>query len=64
MSKMTFNEWYGDVSVAQLAAYRRFNVSQSDHDMLVATFGDNPDVITRELKASNGDVWGLTRNTY
>lgn len=38
---MTFHESYGDVSVAQLRAYKRYNVSPSDHDDLYRVFGDN-----------------------
>jgi hypothetical protein len=38
---MTFHERYGEVSVAQLRAYKRYNVSQSDHDHLVRVYGEN-----------------------
>lgn len=34
MAKMVFDEAYGTLSFAQRAAYRKFNVSPSDHDML------------------------------
>ncbi len=34
MAQIIFHETYGDVTRAQLAAYRKHNVSQSDHDML------------------------------
>lgn len=34
-----FDEWYGEVSQAQRAAYRKYNVSPADHDNLVAEFG-------------------------
>ena len=40
-SSMTFHESYGDVSVAQLRAYKRHNVSPSDHDDLVRFFGED-----------------------
>lgn len=39
MSKMTFDEWYGDITVAQQRAYKKHNVSPSDHDELVRFFG-------------------------
>jgi hypothetical protein len=47
---MTFHESYGDVSRAQLAAYKRHNVSPSDHDQLVQLYGDNYQLITRVVK--------------
>jgi hypothetical protein len=37
----TFHESYGTVSRAQLAAYRKYNVSPSDHDELVRQFGED-----------------------
>lgn len=40
-SPVIFHESYGDVTRAQLAAYRKFNVSPSDHDDLVNQFGEN-----------------------
>ena len=40
MAKMVFDEWYGEITYAQRAAYRKFNVSQSDHDGLVLVFGE------------------------
>lgn len=36
---MTYHELYGDVSVAQLRAYKRYNVSPADHDALVNIIG-------------------------
>lgn len=42
---MTFHESYGDVSVAQLRAYKRHNVSPSDHDSLVDVLGNDPAAI-------------------
>ena len=37
--KMVFDEWYGELSYAQRAAYKKYNVSPSDHDDLVREFG-------------------------
>ncbi len=49
MSKMTFHESYGDVTIAQLRAYRKYNVSPSDHDDLVDKYGDDHDAITQAV---------------
>lgn len=49
MATMTFHEYYGEVSVAQLRAYKRFNVSQSDHDTLVMLLGEDHDAITKAV---------------
>ena len=58
---MTFHESYGEVSKAQLAAYRKHNVSPSDHNDLVVEFGeDNHDGITAYVKnnaAANGGMF-------
>lgn len=40
MATTTYHESYGEVSRAQLAAYRKHNVSPYDHDMLVERFGE------------------------
>lgn len=37
---MIYDEWYGEISYAQRAAYRKYNVSPSDHDDLVRVFGE------------------------
>ncbi len=47
---MTYHESYGDVSRAQLAAYRKHNVSPSDHNDLAEHFGHNPAAITAYVK--------------
>jgi hypothetical protein len=49
--KMVYSEWYGDISYAQRAAYRKHNISPSDHQMLVDEFGeDNHEAITKAVK--------------
>lgn len=49
--KMVYDEWYGKLTYAQRAAYRKYNVSPADHDMLVAEFGrDNHAGITAAVK--------------
>lgn len=51
MSKLVYDEWYGTLTFAQRAAYRKFNVSPSDHDSLVDEFGaDNHNDITAAVK--------------
>lgn len=50
MASMTFHESYGDVSVAQLRAYKKYNVSQTDHDTLVYLLGeDNREAIVKAV---------------
>lgn len=39
MTSLIFDEWYGHVTRAQRAAYRKFNVSPFDHNLLVDEFG-------------------------
>ena len=48
--KMVFDEWYGELSYAQRAAYRKFNVSPSDHDELVSRMGNDHALITQVVK--------------
>jgi hypothetical protein len=53
--KMVYSEWYGDISYAQRAAYRKHNISPSDHDDLVREFGeDNYTAITAAVKERKG----------
>lgn len=54
MAKMVFDEFYGELTYAQRAAYRKFNVSPSDHDTLVDTFGKGAHAkITAAVKAAS-----------
>lgn len=41
MTTMIFDEQYGELTYAQRAAYRKHNVSPSDHDFLVDTYGED-----------------------
>lgn len=41
MAKIVYDERYGELTFAQRAAYRKHNVSQSDHDMLVDRYGED-----------------------
>lgn len=50
MPKMVFDEYYGELTYAQRAAYRKHNVSPSDHDDLVEKFGENRNGITLYVK--------------
>jgi hypothetical protein len=56
MAKMVYSEWYGELSYAQRAAYKKYNVSPSDHDDLVREFGaDAHAEITRVVKERSKD---------
>lgn len=52
MPKMVFDEWYGELTYAQRAAYHKFNVPPAMHDDLVSRFGEqNHERITAFVKA-------------
>ena len=36
--KLVYDEWYGTLSYAQRAAYRKHNISPSDHDSLLVMY--------------------------
>lgn len=55
MAKMVFDERFGEITFAQRAAYRKYNVSQSDHDDLVDMFGTNHAGITAAVKEFSRD---------
>jgi len=55
-SAMTFHENYGMVTKAQLRAYKKYNVSPSDHDDLTREFGSDYDAIT-EYVIANAKRW-------
>ena len=49
--KLVYDEWYGTLSYAQRAAYRKHNISPSDHQSLVDKFGaDDHAGIVAEVK--------------
>jgi hypothetical protein len=51
-TNIIFHESYGTLTRAQLAAYRKHNISPSDHDGLVDQYGEeNHAEITRAVKA-------------
>lgn len=51
MPKMVYDEWFGTLTYAQRAAYRKFNVSPMDHNDLVAEFGrDAHAAITKAVR--------------
>lgn len=53
--KIIFDEWYGEISYAQRAAYRKYNISPSDHRDLVREFGEeNHQAITNAVKERRG----------
>lgn len=43
MTTMTYHDSYGTISTEQLRLYRKYNVSTSDHDMLVEVYGSGED---------------------
>lgn len=47
---LTYHESYGVVSTAQLRAYRRHNVSPSDHRDLEDRYGTDHEAITAAVK--------------
>jgi hypothetical protein len=66
MTGIIFHESYGAVSRRQLAAYRKHNVSPSDHQALVEVYGESDhETITLAVKhpsnhgrdSSNFSVW-------
>lgn len=71
-AQVVYHESYGNVSRAQLAAYRKFNVSPSDHDSLADKYGaDNHEAITAAVKkfARDGmfsvfDMWDDDRDDF
>lgn len=51
MAAMTYNEWYGEVTVALNRALKRYNVSPSDYQMLEHDFGrGNYDAILAAIR--------------
>jgi len=51
LMKLIFDEYYGEISYAQRAAYRKYNVSPSDHQFLVDVYGeDSHAAITKAVK--------------
>ena len=53
--KMVYDEAYGELSYKQRATYRKYNVSGSDHDMLVARYGDDHEKIVKAVIANSPD---------
>lgn len=58
----TFHESFGVLSVAQLRAYKKHNVSPSDHDTLTMYLGeDNHEAI---IKAVKDNLVGTSFSSY
>lgn len=54
MATMVYDEYYGELTYAQRAAYRKYNVSPYDHDELARKFGaKNHDAITKFVKENS-----------
>ena len=50
MAKLVYDEWYGQLTYAQRACYRKCNVPPAMHQDLVARFGDDPGAIVAFVK--------------
>lgn len=49
--KIVYDEFFGELSYAQRAVYRKYNVSPADHQMLVDEFGETEHAkITQAVK--------------
>lgn len=59
--KMVYNEWYGTISHAQQAAYRKHNISPMDHNMLVEHFGEHAHAAITKFVNDGGQVFRLGR---
>lgn len=67
MAKMVFDERFGELTFAQRAAYRKYNVSQSDHDMLTDIVREDDhagltDIVKRYSPSGNFDVFAACRD--
>ena len=50
MAKIVYDEFYGQLTYAQRACYRKHNVPPAMHQDLVARFGDDPEAIVAFVK--------------
>ncbi len=53
--KTVFDEWYGWLTYAQRAAYRKHNVPPAMHDMLDQRFRGDPAAIVAFIRACVAD---------
>ena len=67
--KVVFDEFYGDVSIAQRRAYKKYNVSPSDHSDILMYFRENrhADItryVTRNAEENGGmfSVYSMHRD--
>ena len=51
--KIVYDEQYGELSYMQRAAYRKFNVSPSDHNSLVHVYGDDHKAIEQAVRENS-----------
>lgn len=62
---MTYNEWYGELTVALNRALKRYNVSPCDYDMLCDEFGrGNHDAILKAVKERSTSGMYQMRRSY
>lgn len=57
--KIVYDESYGELSYAQRAAYRKYNVSPSDHNGLELRFGNDHKAITEYVKFNASNNRGM-----
>jgi predicted thioredoxin/glutaredoxin len=50
-----FHENFGTIDRVQLSVYKRFNVSQSDHDDIVDVFKDDHEAIIKHVRENSRD---------
>lgn len=63
--KIVYHESYGELSYAQHAAYRKYNVSPSDHDTILMYFhSDAHKEITEYVKDNARANNGIFRVSY
>ena len=67
--KVVFDEFYGEVSIAQRRAYKKYNVSPSDHSDILMYFRENrhADItryVTRNAEENGGmfSVYSMNRD--
>lgn len=62
---MTYDEWYGELSVAEHRAIKKFNVSPLDHQMLCDEFGrENHAAITAAIKERSAGGMYVASNPH
>lgn len=55
MAKLVYDEWYGELTYTQRAAYRKYNVPPAMHDDLIDRFGNDAAAIVAFIKRMVAD---------